>query len=285
MATSHGERVALTAFVTYAVLAGGKAVGVRFSNRELAPLWGAGLRFALAAALLVAVMVVLRPAFPRGRALTGALLDGLFNFAGLFGLTYYGLIHVHAGLGQILLALVPLATLLLAVLWRQERLGASAVIGSLLALAGIAVISYSPLQESVPLLSVLAVVGGAICFAQALVLVRRFPPVHPVTMNAIGMTTGAALLLTAALVADEPVVLPHRPETWAAMAYLVVIGSVVVFLLYLVVLRYWAASRITSGSASGLALGGLLILGGVYVGALRPGRSAPAAANAKADTG
>ena len=277
--------MALTAFVTYAVLAGGKAVGVRFSNRELAPLWGAGLRFALAAALLVAVMVVLRPAFPRGRALTGALLDGLFNFAGLFGLTYYGLIHVHAGLGQILLALVPLATLLLAVLWRPERLGAAAVIGSLLALAGIAVISYSPLQESVPLLSVLAVVGGAICFAQALVLVRRFPPVHPVTMNAIGMTTGAALLLTAALVADEPVVLPHRPETWAAMAYLVVIGSVVVFLLYLVVLRYWAASRITSGSASGLALGGLLILGGVYVGALRPGRSAPAAANAKADTG
>ena len=285
MATSHGERVALTAFVTYAVLAGGNAVGVRFSNRELAPLWGAGLRFALAAALLVAVMVVLRLAFPRGRALTGALLDDLFNFAGLFGLTYYGLIHVHAGLGQILLALVPLATLLLAVLWRPERLGAAAVIGSLLALAGIAVISYSPLQESVPLLSVLAVVGGAICFAQALVLVRRFPPVHPVTMNAIGMTTGAALLLTAALVADEPVVLPHRPETWAAMAYLVVIGSVVVFLLYLVVLRYWAASRITSGSASGLALGGLLILGGVYVGALRPGRSAPAAANAKADTG
>jgi hypothetical protein len=42
------------------------------------------------------------------------------------------------------------------------------------------VISYSPLLQSVPLLSVLAVVGGAICFAQALVLVRRFPPVHPV---------------------------------------------------------------------------------------------------------
>ena len=59
---------------------------------------------------------------PRGRALFGSLLYGLFNFAGSFGLTYYGLVQVHAGLGQILLALVPLATLLLAVLWRQERL-------------------------------------------------------------------------------------------------------------------------------------------------------------------
>ena len=301
---ANRERVALASFITGSVLAGSNAVGVRFSNRELAPLWGAGLRFLVAAALLVAVMAALRQPTPRGRALTGALLYGLFNFAGSFGLSYYGLLQVHAGFGQILLALVPLATLLLAVLWRQERLGGAAVIGSLLALAGIAVISYSPLQQSVPLLSVLAVVGGAICFAQALVLVRRFPPVHPVTMNAIGMTTGAAVLLAAALVAGEPIVLPHRPETWAAMAYLVVIGSVVVFLLYLVVLRYWAASRASYGFVIipfvtlllsawldnerigvGLALGGLLILGGVYVGALRPGRSAPAAANAKADTG
>ena len=58
--TPDGERVALTAFVTYAVLAGGNAVGVRFSNRELAPLWGAGLRFALAGALLLVVMAVFR---------------------------------------------------------------------------------------------------------------------------------------------------------------------------------------------------------------------------------
>jgi drug/metabolite transporter (DMT)-like permease len=300
--TSHGERVALTAFVTYAVLAGGNAVGVRFSNRELAPLWGAGLRFALAAALLVAVMVVFRLALPWGRALVGSLLYGLFNFAGSFGLTYYGLVQLHAGLGQILLALVPLATLLLAVLWRQERLGGAAVIGTLLALAGVAVISYSPLLQSVPLLSVLAVVGGAICFAQALVLVRRFPPVHPVTMNAIGMTTGAAVLLAAALVAGEPIVLPHRPETWAAMAYLVVIGSVVVFLLYLVVLRYWTASRASYGFVIipfvtlllsawldnepvglGLVVGGLLVLAGVYIGALHPARVPRAAVNAKTD--
>ena len=302
MTTSHGERVALTAFVTYAVLAGGNAVGVRFSNRELAPLWGAGLRFALAAALLVAVMVVFRLALPWGRALVGSLLYGLFNFAGSFGLTYYGLVQLHAGLGQILLALVPLATLLLAVLWRQERLGGAAVIGTLLALAGVAVIFYSPLLQSVPLLSVLAVVGGAICFAQALVLVRRFPPVHPVTMNAIGMTTGAAVLLAAALVAGEPIVLPHRPETWAAMAYLVVIGSVVVFLLYLVVLRYWAASRASYGFVIipfvtlllsawldnepvglGLVVGGLLVLAGVYIGALHPARVPRAAVNAKTD--
>ena len=67
VATTDGERVALTAFLSYAVLAGGNAVCIRFSNRELAPLWGASLRFALAAALLLAVMLMFKLAFPRGR--------------------------------------------------------------------------------------------------------------------------------------------------------------------------------------------------------------------------
>lgn len=292
MATDS-ERVALAAFVAQAVLAGGNAVGIRFSNRELAPLWGAGLRFAIAAALLLTVMAVLRLAFPRGRALTGSLLYGLFNFGASFALIYYGLVHVQAGLGQTLLALVPLATLLLAVLWRQERLRPGAVAGTLLALAGVAWMSRAPLRGAVPPLSLLALVGGAVCFAQALVLVRRFPRVHPVTMNAVGMTTGAVVLLVGSFAMGEPWALPQRGETWAALVYLAVVGSILVFLLYVVVLRYWAASRAAYGFVlipivtvmlsawldsesitTGLVFGGLLILSGVYVGALRPGRAA-----------
>lgn len=284
-----GAQAVRAAFVTGAVLAGGNAVGVRFSNRELDPLWGAGLRFALAAALLVAVMAVLRLPLPRGRALTGAVLYGMFNFGASFALAYYGLVSVHAGLGQTLLAVVPLVTLLLAVAQRQERLRGMAVAGTLLAFAGIAVMSRAPVRGTVPLLSLLALLGSALCFAQAAVLVRRFPPVHPVTMNAVGMTTGATLLIAGAVLAGEPLVLPQRPATWVALTYLVAAGSILVFGLYLVVLRHWAASRaaytfvlvpfITVGLSAwlddepigaGLVLGGLLVLAGVYVGALRP---------------
>jgi len=283
-----GERVALASFVVGSILAGGNAVGIRFSNRELAPLWGAGLRFSLAAALLIAVMAALRLAFPRGRALAGAVVFGALNFGAAFALAYYALVRMHAGFGQILLALVPLATLLLAVVWRQERLRTGAVAGSVLALTGVALMSRAPLEQDVPPLSLLAAIGSALCFAQAAVLVRRFPPVHPVTINALGMTTGGALLVLGSIVADEPIALPERAATWAAIAYLVAVGSVVVFVLYLVVIRQWGASRaaytfvvipfvtiVLSGwlddepVGPGLLLGGLLVLSGVYVGALR----------------
>ncbi len=279
----------LAAFIVGSILAGGNAVGVRFSNRELAPLWGAGLRFSLAAVILLVAMVAMRLPLPRGRALTGALLYGLLNFAGAFALAYYALLHVHAGFGQILLALVPLLTLLLAVLQGQERLRLAAVVGTVLALAGVALMSRAPLEESVPLLAVLAAIGGALCFAEAAVLVRRFPTNHPVAMNGVGMATGAAVLLAGSFIAREPHVLPERAATWAALGYLIAVGSVVVFVLYLFVLRHWAASRAAytfvlipvvtvllsawlddEPVRAGLVLGGLLVLAGVYVGALRP---------------
>jgi drug/metabolite transporter (DMT)-like permease len=282
------ERVALGAFLVASVLAGGNAIGVRFSNRELSPLWGAGLRFALATTLLVALMAALRLAPPAGKALTGAVLYGALNFGAAFALVYYGFVEVHAGIGQTLLAVVPLATLLLAVLQQQERFRTEGILGAALALIGIAVLSHAPLRESVPLLSLLAILAGAFCFAQAAIVVRRFPALHPVTMNAVGMGTAALLLVTGSLLVGETIELPERAETWAALAYLVVVGSVVVFSLYIVVLRYWTASRmsytfvlvpvVTVALSAwlddepvhlGLLLGGSMVLIGVYLGALR----------------
>jgi drug/metabolite transporter (DMT)-like permease len=283
------ERTALAAFITGTVLAGGNAVGVRFSNRELDPFWGAGVRFVLAAGLLAGVMAVLGLARPRGRALIGVLLYGTLIFGGAFAFAYYALVRIHAGLGQTLLALVPLATLLLAVAQRQERLRLSAVVGTLLSVTGIGAISGISGNEFVPFLSLLAVLGAVLCFAQATVLVRHFPPVHPVVQNAVGMAIGAAILLALSLLARESIVVPERGATWLALAYMVVLGSGPVFVLYVVVVRLWSASRAAytfvlipivtvllsawlddEPIGLGLVLGGSLVLAGVYVGALRP---------------
>jgi drug/metabolite transporter (DMT)-like permease len=285
---AEGDRVALASFVVMSVLAGGNAVAIRFSNRELDPLWGASVRFALAAALLLTAMAALRLAVPRGRALFGTVVYGALTFGAAFALAYYALVEIHAGFGQTLLALVPLATLLLAVAQRQERLRAAALGGALIALVGVAVMSQAPLRDSLPLLSLLAALGAALCFAEGAILVRWFPPVHPVTINAIGMATGAVLLAVGSVLIGETISLPERAETWAAIGYLVAVGSAVVFVLYVVVLRYWAASRaayefvlipvVTLALSAwlddepvglGLVLGGLLVLAGVYVGALR----------------
>jgi drug/metabolite transporter (DMT)-like permease len=284
----NGDGVALSAFVVGTVLAGGNAVGVRVSNRELDPLWGAAFRFVLAAALLGAVIALMRLPLPRGRALVGAVVYGTLIFGGAFSFLYYALVRIHAGLGQTLLALVPLATLLLAVAVRQERLRLASLAGTVLALAGVAVISGVSGAETVPPLSLLAVLGGVVCFALATVLVRGYPSIHPLVTNGIGMAVGAAILLALSLFLGQTFVLPESGATWLALAYLVVLGSGPVFVLYVVVVRLWGASRAAytfvaiplvtvllsawiddEPFGAGLVLGGPLVLAGVYVGALR----------------
>ena len=148
--------------------------------------------------------------------------------------------------------------------------------------------SSAPLRDSVPPLSVVAALGSALCFAEAAVLVRRLPPVHPVTLNAVGMSAGATALIVGSMLAGEPRELPDRSSTWAAVVYLVTFGSLGVFLLYVFVLRRWQASRAAYSFVlipivtvvlsawlddepigTGLVVGGALVLGGVYLGALR----------------
>ena len=282
------DRLALVTFVAYSVLAGGNAVGVRFSNAELDPFWGATLRFGLAALLMLAVMVATGHRIPRGRALAGAALYGLLAFGGAFAFAFYALVELEAGFGQILLSVVPLFTLLLAVAQRMERLKGSSIVGALLAVAGVLVMSGLTLEGPLPVLSILAAFGSAICFAQAALTVKRFPSVHPIVENAVGMTVGALFLASITLISGNTIALPQQSDTWWAVIYMVVIGSGVVFTLYVVVLRYWEASRANYGFVIvpivtvlisawlldeqltfGLIAGGLLVLAGVYFGALR----------------
>lgn len=282
------DRAALAAFAGATLLAGGNAVGIRFSNRELDPLWGASLRFAAAALLLLAVMAVLRLRFPRGKALAGTVLFGVLNFGVSFALAYYALVYIHAGLGQTLLALVPLAALLLAVAQGQEEFHASALVGTLVAVAGVAVVSQAPLRADVPVPVLLAALGAVLSFAESAVLVKRLPKVHPVAMNAVGMAAAAVLLSAGSFALGDDWVLPEVADTWWALAYLVVAGSVLTFVLYLTVIQRWGASRaayvfvviplVAIGVSAwlddepltvSLLIGAPLILVGVYVGALR----------------
>ena len=221
--------------------------------------------------------------------LAGTILFGVLNFALAVGLAYYAFVHVHAGFGQIVFALVPLAALLLAALQGQERITVRPIAGAVLAIAGVAVLSEAPLRADVPPLALLALGVSLICVAQAAVIVRRLPPMHPITMNAVGSAAAAAILLPLSLLVGESPEVPPDATTWFALAYLVVIGSLVMVMLYLVVLARWEASRAAyvfvlspfltlilsawldnEAIGASLFLGGFVILAGVYVGALRP---------------
>jgi len=278
----------MIAFVATAFCGGANAVAIRLGNAELAPFWGASLRFLLAGLILVVVVGVTRRALPRGRALAGVVIYGALNFFAAYMFAYWALQEVTAGTAQVVLAIVPLLTLGLAVAQGVERFRLRGAAGGALAAAGIALVFRDRVDVTSPS-ALAALVAGAFCIAEVAIVVKRFPRVDPVVMNALGMTIGGGLLLALSVVTSEPHALPTEPRTWASLAYLVVVGSIGLFILYLFVLRRWTATgtsylmllmplitvalgTIILGEAVSPAflVGGLFVLAGVYVGAIAP---------------
>ncbi|HEX2030803.1 MAG TPA: EamA family transporter [Actinomycetota bacterium] len=287
MEPGRPDRLTLAAFAGLVVLGGLNALGIRFSNRGLPPFWGAGLRFGLASLLFFGIVRLRRVPLPRGRALLGAATFGALVFGIGFALGYWALVWIHAGTGQVLLASAPLLTFFLALAHRQERFRWHSVAGGVLAIAGIAVIFAPQAGGALPVVAVAAVLGTSLCLSEATVLAKSFPAVPPAAMNAVAMGVGAVMLVGTSLVAGERIGLPTEPVSWLALGYLVVVGSLGVFLLFLFVLRRWTASATSyefvlfplvtlplsawlDGEPLTLVLlaGGALVLGGVYVGAL-----------------
>jgi drug/metabolite transporter (DMT)-like permease len=230
------EPTTLAAFNLLVVLAGGSAPAIRYvscDGCELDPFWGAAIRFAVAGAIFAAVSAW--RGRRRGRALAGATLFGALQFGAGFAFVYCGLVHAPAGLTQVLLACVPLFTFALALVQRQERFRLEGLVGAALAAAGIAVVFGSGFDTGVPLSSMLATLAGAVCWAEALVVVKASPGVHPAAMNAVAMAVGAVILLALSVLSDEAHALPEEASTLTAQTYLVFAGSLGVFWLYVFV--------------------------------------------------
>lgn len=280
------DALVLGVFVATVLIGGSNFVAVRFSNRELPPFWGAGLRFAIAALLLLVYARVAGVRLPRGTALVAAALFGLLNFGVSYALAYWGLLEAPAALASTVLALVPLLTFAIAVGQGMERFRWGGVAGGAVGVAGVTIVFVDQLR-AVPVASLLALFATAITIALSTIVAKRLPSLHPVSTNAVAMVPGAAFLLALSALAGERAILPTRAEVWIAFVYLATVGSIGLFVGFFFVVKRWTASAsayslvltpiVTVALGAALAselvtlqfvLGTLLVMAGVYVGAL-----------------
>jgi drug/metabolite transporter (DMT)-like permease len=280
------DRVALGAFACAILIGGSNFVAVRYSNRELDPLWGAGLRFGLAAVVFGVLVAALRLRLPRGRVLGLIVIYGLIGFAGAYGCLYWAMNEVPAGIAAVVLAVGPLLTLFLAVAHRMEHLNGRAVAGALIAVAGSALIFFQRSSIDFGWGSFVLLVIAALAASESVVVSKLVGPEHPVVMNFIAVSAGAAALLAASALAGESFALPDAGKTQIALVYLVA-ATVGLFLCVLVVVQRWTASRtsyifvlmpVVAVALGALFLderitattiiGGGIVCAGVYLGAL-----------------
>jgi drug/metabolite transporter (DMT)-like permease len=277
----------LIAFVFVVIIGGSNAVAVRFSNLSLPPFWGAALRFSAAAMIFWLIVIVLHIEIPKGRSFIKAAVYGLLSVGLSYAFLYWGLMRIQAGLSMVVLAFTPLLTFFFAIVHGLEKFRWRGLAGALIALIGILIGVRGALGTNIPFLSLLAIAAGAVCISEGNVFYKSIPKNHPVGMNAVAISFGAVLLLILSLVSREEWVLPQTSNALMAVTYLILVGSVVLFYLYLFVLGRWTASAtaysfllfpiatiILAATIAGepistsFIFGGVLVLAGVWVGAL-----------------
>jgi drug/metabolite transporter (DMT)-like permease len=287
-----GQRLNIAIFVAIALIGGGNPVGVAIVVDELDPLWAAAVRFVAAGAIFALGMVLFRIPIPHGRALAGSLLYGVLGFFAAFTCLFWGFQETPPGTGQIIIALVPLLTLVLAIAHGLERFSPRALIGALIALGGLAFLVNDRIEADVPPLSLLAVLAGGAFLAESGVILKLTPRAHPIASNAVGMLAGSVGLLVLSALVGDAWLAPTQADTWGAMVFLVLGGSVAVFGLYAFLLGRWSASAVSyilllqplptlvySALLRGepltpaLLIGGSIMLVGVYIGAFAPSRA------------
>jgi drug/metabolite transporter (DMT)-like permease len=239
-------------------------VAIKIGLEDCPPLLGAGIRFAAAGLVLLAVTAARRRPLGTDRRLAAVL--AVFPFALAYGLVYWGEQYIPSGLAAVLFGVLPLYVAVLgAVFLADQPLRGRVIAGVLVAIVGLAL----AFAESVDVGDRELALAGAAALALSpfgaavgnISLKLRAGELDAVVLNGWGMLGGGLLLLAASALGESWGEAAWSADAVGSIAYLALIGSAVPFVGLTVLLRH-----ITAQATSYLAM--LLPFGALVFGAV-----------------
>lgn len=203
----------------------------------------AGIRQLIAGLLYVGFFLYKKVPLPKGREWTPVLVLSFLNFIMSNGLSTLALRYeISAGLGSIIGAIFPLWIVVIGLFMAKDRMPNRAVLGMILGFAGVCVIFYDHLADFGIrrfqlgiLFSIIATWTWAIATLYTKQQASLFNPyfslglqmvISGIFLNIFTSATGMAVPLSS---------IPW--QSWTAIAYLIIFGSLLAFICYLYALQ------------------------------------------------
>ena len=215
---------------------GSTYLAIRVLVRTVPPLYGAGARFVVAGAVMLAFLGR-RSLRVNRRELLACALIGTLLAAGGNGLVTVAEQDVPSGLAAVLIASVPLWIVVFRAAAR-DRIPRATLLGVLAGFAGVAILLLPGNRPSgVPLGPSLVIIGAAVSwgFGSFITPVVGLPRDGLVTTG-WQMLFGGLVLVAGGAIAGEHVGTPSAESVWA-WVYLVVVGALVAYTSYTWLLR------------------------------------------------
>ncbi len=210
--------------------------------RHMPPLQMAGLRQLLGGLCYVLFFLIKGERWPNVKEWQSIIVLSFLNFLLANGLSTWGLKYISSGLGAIMGAIFPLWLVVIGLFSVQSKMPVKAIIGLLLGFGGVCIIFYEHLQDFLNpdfrlgiFLSLIATWGWAFGTIYTKKHAANFNPYFSIGLQM--MISGIALSGFSHSFTDTIPVTDIPWQSWAAIIYLVVFGSVISFIAYLYALQ------------------------------------------------
>jgi drug/metabolite transporter (DMT)-like permease len=236
---------------------GGTFVAARLAVKETAPFYAASSRFAVATAILLALVawqsLKERKPFPRPANLAETAILASLGLSGIFcynAFFFTGLQYTGAANGSLIVAINPILTSVLSAMWLKEHIRPLQILGLLISLCGVCVIVTRGNLEIISSLSFnhgdLLMLGAPLSWAIYSILGKRamslFSPLVATTYAAL---FGTLFLLPVAFWEQSRAIAPYSFSLtgWLAILQLALLGTVIGFVWWYQAIQRIGASR------------------------------------------
>ena len=233
----------------FVIVWGSGFVATKVGLQYAAPFTFLTLRYAFGLACLIPLVLALRPRWPTSRAEFGHVLAAglLMHAANLGGSHYAQYLGMSAGVTALILAVQPLLTALIVSRWMSERLSARQWLGVALGLAGVALVVWHKIDIRAVTWTSLAAVGFSLAAITAGTLYQRVfcPRVDLYGAALLQFAISLAVLAPLAWIV-EGMQVRWAWQLFAAIAFLVILASILAVNALHTLMRHGEATRVTS---------------------------------------
>lgn len=209
--------------------------------RHMPALQLAGIRQFIGGILYVAFFLYKKAPWPKGKQWKAIFILSILNFVLSNGLSTWGVKYISSGLGAIIGAIFPLWIVFI-MLFRGERIARLSILGLIISFTGVCVIFYDYLGDFLKpdfrfgiFLSLMATISWAF---GSLYTKKKATSFNPYFSLGLQMLISSCITLAIVGATGTGVTIASIPtNSWWAIGYLVIIGSVLTFIAFIYMLQ------------------------------------------------
>jgi drug/metabolite transporter (DMT)-like permease len=222
----------------------------KLSAGHVGPLWFLSLRFPIAGLFMLAVALQQRAAWPDGKHAVHAMIAGAFLHGLYLGPIYWAVAEgLPAGVSALIVGLQPLLTAFMAALILGEVITARHWLGLAVGLIGIGLVVWPKLiftqVGGITPLTASCALFGAVAISFGTVYQKRFATGLHLASGGFWQYVGASLVVLLGAVVLGDFQFDYSVQAWSALAWAVVVLSILAITLLMMLIREGEVSRVS----------------------------------------